>query len=51
MKFLWCDCVIYINVFYSISSPYLLVFGDDHVRNTREHMMLQVDPVRLRDGA
>jgi len=27
------------------------VFGDDRVRGTREQMMLQVDPVRLKDGA
>jgi len=33
------------------SSPYLLVFGDDRVRDTREQMMLQVDLVRPRDGA
>ena len=49
-----CDCVIYINVlyiFYSVSSPYLLVFGDDRVRDTREQMTLQVDLVRLRAGA
>jgi len=32
---------------YFVSSPYLLVFGDDRVRGTREHMMLQVDLVRL----
>jgi len=36
---------------YSVSSPYLLVFGDDRVRGTREQMMLQVDSVRLGDGA
>jgi len=27
------------------------VFGDDRVRDTREQMMLQVDLVRLSDGA
>jgi len=27
------------------------VVGDDHVRGTREQMMLQVDLVRLRAGA
>jgi len=35
--------LIYINVIYmivDISSPYLLVFGDDRVRDTREQMML-----------
>jgi len=32
-----------------ISSPYLLVFGDDRVVGTREQMMLmQVEPVMLR---
>ena len=36
---------------YSVSSPYLFVFGDYRVRGTREHMMLQVDLVRLGDGA
>ena len=33
-----------------VSSPYLLVFGDDRVRGTREQMILQVDLVRPRDG-
>jgi len=36
-------------MFYFISSPYLLMFGDDRVCGTREQMMLQVDLVRLRD--
>jgi len=36
---------------YSVSSLYLLMFGDDHVCGTREQIMLQVDPVRLGDGA
>ena len=27
------------------------MFGDDRVSGTREQMMLQVDSVRLRDGA
>jgi len=36
---------------YFVSSPYLLMFGDDRVRGTREQMMLQVDSVRLGDGA
>jgi len=31
-----------------ISSPYLLVFGDDRVRGTREQMILQVVLVRHR---
>ena len=35
-----------------ISSPYLLVFGDDRVRDTREQRMsMQVEPVRLSHGA
>jgi len=35
-----------------ISSPYLLVFGDDRVRGTREQrMLMQVEPVRLSHGA
>ena len=42
-----CVCVI-IYVCVIVSSPYLLVFGDDRVRGTREHMMLQVDLVRHR---
>ena len=42
---------LYTYVFFSISSPYLLVFGDDRVRSTREQMMLQVDLVRHRAGA
>jgi len=39
------------HMFYSVSSPYLLVFGDDRVRGTREQSMLQVDLVRHRAGA
>jgi len=36
---------------YLLSSPYLLVFGDDRVRGTREQMMLlQVVLVRLSHG-
>ena len=35
---------------YLFSSPYLLVFGDDRVRGTREQMILQVELVRLRLG-
>ena len=35
-----------------ISSPYLLVFGDDRVRGRREkRMLMQVEPVRLSHGA
>jgi len=33
---------------YYISSPYLLVFGDNRVRGTREQMILQVVLVRHR---
>jgi len=62
-EFLWCDCIIYmyISVFYTcmylymfilLSSPYLLVFGNDRVRDTREQMMLlQVVLVTLSHGA
>jgi len=43
---------IYIYMFILLSSPYLLVFGDDRVRGTREQMMLlQVVLVRLSYGA
>jgi len=39
-------------MFYLLNSLYLLVFGDDRVRGTREQMMLmQVVPVKLRYGA
>jgi len=39
-------------MFNLLSSPYLLVFGDDRVRSTREQMMLlQVVLVRLSHGA
>jgi len=34
---------------YYVSAPYLLLFGDDRVRGTREQMILQVDLVRPRD--
>jgi len=35
-----------------ISSPYLLVFGDDRVRGTREQrMLMQVESIRLSHGA
>ena len=56
----WNDCVIYIDMLYMciqfymlylLSSPYLLVFGDDRVRSTREQMMLmQVVLVELSYG-
>jgi len=45
---------MYITLMYVdfISSPYLLVFGDDRVRGTREQrMLMQVVPVTLRYGA
>jgi len=39
-------------MFYLLSSPYLLVFGDDRVRGTHEQrMLMQVVPVKLRYGA
>jgi len=40
-----------INVCVIVSSPYLLVFGDDRVCNTWEQIMLQVHLVRHRAGA
>jgi len=45
---------MYITIRYVdfISSPYLLVFGDDRVRGTREQrMLMQVVLVILRRGA
>jgi len=46
-----CVCVcLYIYV-YSVSSPYLLVFGDDRIHGIREQMVLQVNLVRHRAGA
>jgi len=39
-------------MFILLSLPYLLVFGDDRMRGTREQMMLmQVVLVRLSHGA
>ena len=39
---------MYLYMFILLRSPYLLVFGDDRVRGTREQMMLlQVVLVRL----
>jgi len=38
---------IYVYVYVIVSSHYLLVVGDDHVRGTREQMLLQVVMVRL----
>ena len=43
--------LIHIYVLYVVSSPYLLVFDDDHVCVTREHMMLRVNLVRHRARA
>jgi len=40
-----------VYMFYSVRSLYLLVFGDDRVRDTREQMILQVDLVKPRDRA
>jgi len=38
-------------MFYLLSSPYLRVFGDDRVRDTREQMLLmQVAQVKLSRG-
>ena len=34
----------------TVSSPYLLVFGNDRVRGTREQVMIQVELVRLSFG-
>jgi len=42
--------VIYILYVLTVSSPYLLVFGDDRVRGTREQVMMQVELVRLSCG-
>ena len=38
-------------VYVIVSSPYLLMFADDHVHGTREQTMLHVDLVRHRAGA
>jgi len=43
---------IHFYMFILLSSPYLLVIGNDRVRGTREQMMLlQVVLVKLSDGA
>jgi len=34
----------------TVSSPYLLVVGDDRVRGTLEQVMMQVELVRLSGG-
>jgi len=31
----------------TVSSPYLLMFGDDRIRGIREQVMMQVELVRL----
>jgi len=43
-------CLVYFLCVSSVSSPYLLVIGDDHVRDTREQVMMQVELVRLSCG-
>jgi len=43
-----CVCVCLYLYVYFVSSPYLLVFGDDRIRGIREQMVLQVDLVRRR---
>jgi len=44
-----CICDIYLYVL-TVSSPYMLVFGDDRVRGTHEQVMIQVELVRLSCG-
>jgi len=51
--FIYYTCICVFGIFLcvsSISSPYLLVFGDDRVRGTREQVMMQVELVRLSRG-
>jgi len=48
MQYLYIYIYIYVEF---VSSPYLFVFGDDHVRGTWEYMILQVDLVRPRNVA
>jgi len=53
-KYRYMVVYMYITIRYVdfISSPYLLVFGDDRVRGTREQrMLMQVVLVILRRGA
>jgi len=47
---IWYD-YMKLYVYVIVSSPFLLMFGDDCVHGTREQMMLQVDPVRFSSGA
>ena len=51
-KYRYMVVYMYITMRYVdfISSPYLLVFGDDRVRGTREQVMMQVELVRLSRG-
>ena len=49
----WLYMYMYVGIFFcvsTISSPYLLVVGDDRVRGTREQVMMQVELVRLSCG-
>jgi len=53
-KYRYMVVYMYISMRYVdfISSPYLLLFGDDRVRGTREQrMLMQVVLVMLRRGA
>ena len=53
-KYRYMVVYMYITMRYVdfISSPYLLVFGDDRVRDTREQrMLMQVMLMMLRHGA
>jgi len=43
-------CLVYFFGVSSFSSPYLLVFGDDRVRSTREEVMMEVELVMLNCG-
>ena len=46
-----CICAYNFCILYLLSSPYLLVFGDDRVRGTHEQIILmQVVLVRLSHG-
>jgi len=52
-SFIDYTCIYVFRIFLcvlSVSSPYLLVFGDDRVRGTREQVMMQVELVRLSCG-
>jgi len=48
--FIYYTCICVFGTFLCISfvsSPYLLLFGNDCVRGTREQVMMQVELVRL----